>query len=664
MPNNVYWLDRNCITQGCNENVLKFVGLKNLDDFIGITYEEMGKIAGWHEGHAAIYKRDDMEVMATGIPKLNIEDPPLHDNDGNPIYYLSSRVPIFDDDNKVIGVVGISVDITNRKKIEAELKEAKNAAEAANQAKTEFLENMRHDIRTPLTGIVGFSEIIKLEFEDPRIQEYADNLIASSHALLHLLDEVLEAIRVSSGEIPKLRKKFDLHETLEYVIALNRAKAAEKNLNLSLEIDPIIPRYLIGDKIRLHRIALELIANALNFTDSGFVKLSARLAKRNSRELILKLIVQDTGIGIHKDRQQDIYVQFKRLTPSYQGIYKGAGLGLSVIKQFIDDLGAEIYLESEPRKGSIFTCLIPLQEALLDDSSGIDYALDKMLEKPYETTYLNPTPTKSLGQHQTHILVVEDNAIAQKAANSILNRLSCTADIAINGHKAIEFYKNKSYDLILMDIGLPDLDGYEVTRRIRVHELVTNTHTPIIALTAHAGDENKKRCIEAGMNAVITKPLTAKSCVDILDAFIPGHHQPEAPSEKERYLSELPEDKDNLFNLIEFPILDIEEGIKATGNESALADMLKFMITDSLPKDFALMKEAHEAHDWDKTQQLAHKIKGGAVYVGTMKIKMACQFLERYWKTGQRDLLEQLYRQTVSVIEESMLEISHWLESH
>lgn len=257
-----------------------------------------------------------------------------------------------------------------------------------------------------------------------------------------------------------------------------------------------------------------------------------------------------------------------------------------------------------------------------------------MLEKPYETTYLNPTPTKSLGQHQTQILVVEDNAIAQKAANSILNRLSCTADIAINGHKAIEFYKNKSYDLILMDIGLPDLDGYEVTRRIRVHELVTNTHTPIIALTAHAGDENKKRCIEAGMNAVITKPLTAKSCVDILDAFIPGHHQPEAPSEKERYLSELPEDKDNLFNLIEFPILDIEEGIKATGNESALADMLKFMITDSLPKDFALMKEAHEAHDWDKTQQLAHKIKGGAVYVGTMKIKWLANFLSATGKQG------------------------------
>jgi len=215
-----------------------------------------------------------------------------------------------------------------------------------------------------------------------------------------------------------------------------------------------------------------------------------------------------------------------------------------------------------------------------------------------------------------------------------------------------------------MDIGLPDLDGYEVTSRIRFHELVTNTHVPIIALTAHAGDENKKRCIEAGMNAVITKPLTSKNCTDLLDAFIPGHIQPETSSEKALYSAELPENEDTLFDLAAFPILDVEDEIKTAGNEFNLVEMLAFMLTDSLPKDLALMKEAHKANDWNKIQQLAHKIKGGAVYVSTMKIKMACQYLERYWKTGQRDLLEKLYQQAVSVIEESMLEIRQWLKKH
>ncbi|AHE67927.1 HPt domain protein [Legionella oakridgensis ATCC 33761 = DSM 21215] len=165
------------------------------------------------------------------------------------------------------------------------------------------------------------------------------------------------------------------------------------------------------------------------------------------------------------------------------------------------------------------------------------------------------------------------------------------------------------------------------------------------------------------MNAVLTKPLTIKSCTDIVDAFIPGRHKEETSQNNEHYLSDLPEQEEELFNLSEFPTLDIEEGIKTTGNKSMLADMLTFMINDSLPKDLALMKAAYESHNWDKTQQLAHKIKGGAVYVGTIKIKMACQFLERYWKSGQRDLFEKLYQQAVTTIEESMQEIKRWLEN-
>lgn len=566
-------------------------------------------------------------------------------------------------------MVGNTIDISYLKKIEAELKTAIEKAEAASQAKTEFLENMRHDIRTPLTGIVGFAELLHMESDNPHIKEYSENLMASSHALLDLLDEVLEAIRVSSGDIPKLKKKFSLKNTLNQVIELNRARALEKALSLTLNWDESIPQYVIGDKVRLHRVALELVANALNFTDTGFVTLNALLAKKESGKVVLKLIVEDSGIGIPKDKQHEIYVQFKRLTPSYQGIYQGAGLGLSVVKQFIDELGGEIYVDSEIRRGTTFTCLIPLQEPLLDDATGIDSEMERLVDAPLETTYAQEIKPRLEPKNRSayRVLVVEDNPIAQAVAQAILAQLGCDTDIADTGKKAVEFWKNNHYNLIFMDIGLPDMDGYEVTHHIRLQELTQKTHSPIIALTAHAGDENTQRCIEAGMNAVLTKPLTATRCTDILEAFIPGyhqHHNTNNTSHKPYSRSELPQHEESLFDLTPYPVLDTEEGLKATGTLETLTQMLHFMVQDSLLPDVHLMKEAHEAGDWDKIQHLAHKIKGGAVYVGTVKIKMACQYLERYWKTGQREALESLYQQILTVVDESVQEINLWLQSH
>lgn len=659
LPGDIYWKDKNGIWSGVNKR-----GAQSLNQmgFITDRSEVIGKsdYQLFSKETADEYRKNDIEVMTNKVEITREEINKLPN--GETLVQLSAKRPLWDKEGNVVGVVGNTVDISYLKKIEAELKMAMEKSEIANKAKTEFLENMRHDIRTPLTGIVGFADILKLESDNAQIKEYAENLVASSHALLDLLDEVLEAIRVSSGEIPKLKKKFDLKKSLQQIIDLNRAKAAQKKLELTLNFDSSIPEHLIGDKIRLHRIILELIANALNFTNNGYVRLSAELAKRNNRELIIKLIVEDSGVGVPLERQQEIYVQFTRLTPSYQGIYKGAGLGLSVVKQFIDELGGEIYLESEPRKGSKFICIIPLQEPLLDDDLGLDEEFDAP-KIPNYTEELK-APHNDLSTSEFRVLVVEDNPIAQTVAKSILNKLNCNTDIAESGRRAVALWKSRYYDLIFMDIGLPDLDGYEVTHQIRVQELPRKTHTPIIALTAHIGDENKKRCIEAGMNAVLTKPLTLKNCSDILDAFIPGHQKKDDESQTAHYLADLPDTIEHLFNLTEFPLLDIDEGIKTTGNPAILAEMLSLLIQDSLPKDLQLMEEAHQTLDWDKVQQLAHKIKGGAIYVGTVKMKIACQYLERYWKTGHSELLEELYQQAITVIHESMQEVGRWLNTH
>lgn len=665
LPGDIYWKDIDGIWLGMNQQCAD-------------SLKRMGFIATAHESHvlgktdyeifdkatADEYRKNDDEVMRNRKEIIREEATKLPN--GDVITLLSTKKPFLDKNNNLIGIIGNSIDISDRKKMEFELSLAKKQSEAANQAKTEFLENMRHDIRTPLTGIVGFADLIGMEADNPLIKDYSQDLIASSHALLALLDEVLEAIQVGSGEIPKLKKKFSLKNCLSHVVELNKARAAQKKILLSFFIDEAFPDYVIGDKVRLHRIALELVANAINFTESGSVKLSAILAKRDETKMVLTLTVEDTGIGILKEKQQEIYVQFKRLSPSYEGIYKGYGLGLAVVKQFIDDLNGEIYVKSEPNKGTVFTCIIPLKEPLLDDSLGLDEEYNYVREKSNERLIKQIKPISDIAQEQLfYVLIVEDNSIAQTVAKSILLQLGCNVDIADSGKKALDLWKKGSYDLILMDIGLPDFSGYEVSHQIRLFELNNKSRIPIIALTAHTGDENKKKCIEMGMNTVLIKPLTTKSCREILEAFIPGYSQQiQNKSREKKFTSELPEKHEVLFQLSNYPILDIEEGIKTIGNKSLLVEMLNFLIHESLPKDLEEMIKFYQGGDWENTQKLAHKIKGGAVYLGTIKIKMACQYFERYWKSGQRDLLEPLYQQVISVINESLVEINEWLEAH
>ena len=336
---------------------------------------------------------------------------------------------------------------------------------------------------------------------------------------IRLMDEVLEAIKVSSGEIPLLKKKFSLADTLTSITQLYAVKASEKKLGLSLVLSENSPQFVIGDKIRFHRIVLELVGNALNFTTTGHVAIQAALAKQEPQSLAVRLTVSDTDMGIPKDKQQDIYVQFKRLTSSYQGIYKGAGLGLSIVKQFIEELGGEIYVDSDSGRGTVFTCLIPMQMPILDDASGIEQGDDLFTKIPYSFPLQNQTLTiepLSSNNATSRVLMVEDNFVAQTVAKTLLTGMDCQVDVAVCGNDALALCEQHHYDLIFMDIGLGEgIDGYEVTQCIR-SKLDTTPHIPVIALTAHGADESRQRCIEAGMDAVLTKPLTRAHALDII----------------------------------------------------------------------------------------------------------------------------------------------------
>lgn len=647
MPGNVYWFDKNCIAIGCSKNVLDMFGFKHLSEFKGLTFEDMGKMANWTPAATQSFKRDSLEVIATGKAKLNIEEPPIPDSNGKMIYFLSNRVPLFDSENKVVGMVGISFDITERKQLEEALLKAR-AAEVANKAKNEFLMNMRHDIRTPLTGIIGFANLIKEEANHQRISEYADNMLASSLALLDFLNEVLDVIQFTSGEIPHLKKKFDLKAKLQSVVTLNQTKAVQKKVALLLECDDKLPNYLIGDFKRIHRIVLELVSNALNFTHEGEIKISVSLAKKQDYDIIIKIVVSDTGIGIPNDKLDEIYLPFKKLNPSYEGIYKGIGIGLTIVKQFIDDLDGEIYVNSEVNKGSTFTCIVRLKEALIDEAFGVDNTTETSLVNS-KININNQSITPQLGAFEqsepsaVRVLLVEDQTIAAAAAKALLSKLNCQIDLAKDGKSALLQAKTQDYDLIFMDVGLPDTTGNEVTREIRVWEISSDKHIPIVGLTAHVDTEEKQVCIEAGMDAVLTKPLLKETAIDILTAFIPKYAEKLLPPKSPLSLAE---EATETLPTINEKAIDLDLATKVVGDFELAKEMLKLLI-EAIPEEHKNLNKAYNDKNWKEIQAIAHKLKGSSSYCGAVRLNEASSHLQNYLKAEKIRFRDALYKQVL-----------------
>ena len=632
IPGNLYWKDKQGYYLGCNSQQLKVAQVDSLEEIIGKTDKDL-----YSSQIATCIMQTDKEIIENRQERT-LEEVGI-DAFGKETIYLTKKSPLYDELGQVIGLVGIGVDITDRKKAEKILALAKEKAETANQAKTEFLENMRHDIRTPVSGIVGCAKLIQSQANNAaKVTEFTADLVESSDALLEFLNKVLESIKVATGEIPLLKKKFDLHKVLEQIIHLNKSYAVSKKLELNLAYDDSIPAYVIGDPIRIQRIVLELVTNALKFTEKGQIKITARLIKDKTKagQVIIKLSVNDTGIGIPIAKQNEVYTRFKRLTPSYQGIYSGTGLGLSVVKQFMDDLGGEISLKSQPQQGSTFTCLIPLQEPLVMDSDDVEEILPIESKGLKKTLAANESLTVLSNSFESRVLVVEDNAMAAKIAQHILSKLHYQVDIAESGKKALELIEKHHYDLILMDIGLPDNDGGEVTRRIRLKQWKRNPSVPIVGLTAHIDAENKRRCIDAGMNSIYIKPLTPEKASEILNAFIP--HDPQLLSP-----AVINTDIDSFKDL---PILDIDRAVQFMGTEEFVKEGLALLVSN-LTEELEVIQQQHQESDWQAIKAMAHKWRGGAAYCGTRRLEEACKQLETYLQTGALEQAEVLYQQLI-----------------
>ena len=506
LPNYIFVKDINFKYTLCNHNFSIAVG----DNPIGKNDYELP----WSKKSAEIYREEDNLIIKKGQSILNNEVPMIILDEEKILSVC--KVPLYDENHKIIGILGTYTDITDKKKAENALILAKEKAEVASQAKTEFLENMRHDIRTPISGIVGNAHLIQMQPDIPKkVTKFVDDLVQSSDALLEFLDRILESIKAESGEIPVLKHKFDLKEALKQIVRLNKSQALIKGLELNLVYDQTIPNYLMGDSVRIQKIILELLTNALKYSDKGQITVSARLMKDKKREAIVELRVSDTGMGIPKDKHGEVYKRFTRLMPSYQGI-PGTGLGLSTVKQFIEDLSGEIHIESDIGKGTTFVCLIPFQKPLLMDDSNVEALKGNVVLPKIKVVNEPLTPEAAISSHGSRVLIVEDTEIAVRVAQNVLSELGCHTDVAPDGKTALEKIEKNHYDLVLMDMGLPDGDGCDVTRRIRLQKKQPNPSVPIIGLTAHVEDAKKQLCLETGMNAVFNKPLTLKKASEIL----------------------------------------------------------------------------------------------------------------------------------------------------
>lgn len=624
-PSSVYWKNLDGTYLGCNQALLKLVGASRFEEVIGKKDSELP----WKESAKELQK-NDKAVISSGKLLHFEESVKLSDSDFIQTF-LTNKMPLVDKFGKITGVIGSSIDITL-------LKQAQKKAEVAGEAKREFLENMRHDVRTPLAGIVGCAQLLLSKIHDPTISDYAKDLVDSSNALLDFHNNILESIQVATAEIPLVNKKFDLRKQLEEIINLNKSLAAEKKLTLNLNYDEMIPLYLIGDPIRVQRIILELLSNALKFTKQGLIKVGIKLKKKESKEVIVEISVRDTGIGIPKDKQEEIFVRFKRLIPSYKGIYNGIGLGLTTVKKFVDDLDGEIYVNSESGKGSTFTCLLAFKEPMVMDETGLEeiplpanYNLFNKLTEATQRDVPDSTATN-------RILIIEDNVIAAKAAAGVMSEFNCTINIALDGKTAMELLRKNVYQLVLMDIGLPDTNGIALTHRIRLNQWQKNHATvPIIGLTAHIG-ETKQECLDAGMNAVIHKPLKKETVQELLITFVHNEFTDETT------LARLP--------IIKGAVVDFDVIKKTLRDEKGIEECRQLMIT-GLSEDLVKLTDWHPSKDWKSIQSIAHKWQGGAVYYGAMRLEQACKNFNDYWASGQRESVpfEKMYQQLILEME-------------
>jgi len=643
VPDYMYVKDTDCRFLVANAAVARQMGAKSPEELLGKTDFDF-----YPRELATTFFEDEQKVIRAGQAEINREESGL-DPQGNVSQVLTTQVPLRDKNGKVAGLVGIGHDITQLKKVHAEMQKAREVAEAASRAKSEFLANMSHEIRTPLNGIMGMTDLA-LETELSREQrEYLETVKVSADSLLTVINDILDFSKIEAGKIDLESVDFDVRDSLESALKTLAIRADEKGLELLCEVAPEVPEVARGDNTRLRQVLLNLVGNGIKFTDEGEIAVKVRQQAKDEHGLLLHFTVSDTGIGIPENKRDLIFDPFAQADSSTTRKYGGTGLGLTISTRLVHMMGGRIWVESEEGQGSHFHFTVRLQitdrkeikvgspappevlrgvRVLVVDDNGTnlrilegmlkrwemipvcveggeqalvelatarnerrafglivtDMHMPKMdgfelvehirerpelstatimmltsaghrgdavrcqklgvsayLLKPIRQSELREAVAKILGAHEPggtiplltryslgdardrseilRILVAEDNLVNQRLIVRLLEKRGHRVAVAANGQKVLAALEKDSFDLILMDVQMPEVDGFEATAAIRKKEKSTGLHQSIVALTAHAMKGDHEKCLARGMDGYLCKPIRPQELDEVLARY-------------------------------------------------------------------------------------------------------------------------------------------------
>jgi PAS domain S-box-containing protein len=601
IPNAIYVKDRHGRYMTFNRSFERMFSIER-EAWIGKTVFELIEDpveAAWHQ------QLDDLMLHASDTSQSF--ERRLKSHDGREIETLFNKSLFVDVNGDAAGIVGSITDISDRKAVELAVLEARDAAETANQAKSDFLANMSHEIRTPMNAVIGMTQLVLDTELDAQQHEFMTLVKQSADSLLNIIDDVLDFSKIEAGRMSFERIPFSLRKCIDDTVSTLSPRAEHKGLDLSCEIDARIPDIVCGDPHRLRQVLLNLLSNAIKFTETGAVNIDVSLDSSTDRQIEICLSVHDTGIGIEADKLDLIFESFSQADSSTTRRYGGTGLGLAICKRLAAGMGGYIWVDSEPGCGSTF---------FFSTALGVATDTEKITGLSLQRTPQAMRPLK--------LLLAEDNPVNQTLAMRMLSSMGHTTELVADGQQCIDhLFSGKggvTFDAILMDLQMPIMGGLEACRIIRTREHERSLpRMPIIAMTAHALRGDRERCVEAGMDGYITKPVLAGALrAELLRVLSP----------KGADLSTEIDDASGHSAADTGACFDREWMLRQIGDDEGLMHEVIGIFLSGFDEMAARLQEATSGHDAKAIRETAHAIKGAVGNFGAAHAVATAMALE------------------------------------
>ena len=600
------------------------------DEYIQFANQTFCKMSGFTEEE--LYNSKATDLLALGENKSLIESKmnlrkkgisdayqvSVRNKNGEIRWWLISGAPRLNDNGEHVGSIGIHLDITAQKKMEHELIRAKEAAEASTEAKEAFLANMSHEIRTPMNAISGMANQLNKTILDENQQFYLNTIRSSADNLLVIINDILDLSKIESGKLSIEKIGFEPKRVIGHVMEVMQHRAEEKGLAFTNSFsDQRLSDVLIGDPYRLSQIMLNLVSNSIKFTPKGKIDISCRVLQDLEHEQVVEVSVQDTGVGMEKQFIAQLFEKFSQEDSSVTRKYGGTGLGMSICKELIGLMNGTINVVSEKDKGTTVSFTLKMTKGRMED-------LPKNDDMEINTKLLNGKK----------ILITDDNEINRLLASTILVNFGALITEASNGEEALECLTDDTFDLILMDVQMPVMDGLEATKLIRKK---INNHVPIIALTAFALKGDNQKCFDAGMDDYLSKPFEETQLLEIVAKWL--GKSIDFKTEQNEEIA------------IEGPLYDLSqiENI-GRGNQDFMHKMIT-LFTEQSPVSLKELKEAYEGQDFEKIAKIAHRIKPSIEHMGIVSLKKEVREIEEFAIAyGKSERLEYLLSKLDTVL--------------